>query len=233
MAGYAFGLTDGMVLQVTQSGVAFDQLVQNRFDVVIADIAVAVTAHGLVLSVQNSWGGGISPRLSIVYKHVQTKVQQVTDVIPGLNGPKRVYGPMYSIGATATNDGTAVGACLPYDVTMSASLITTGPPGPNWGAKRFGPLPETTTDVDGETVEVVAATLWQGEMDAFFISPHFISATLATWSAVVVPGTAIAALPLPHPAINTLVRDVVATSIGTYVGSQSTRRVTPNSLRGH
>jgi len=116
---------------------------------------------------------------------------------------------------------------------MSVSLVTTGPPGPNWGAKRFGPIPIDMVETDGEKIKAVDLIAWETAMNLFFSGTHFISATAATWEVVILPGTQVAALPLPHPALSTLVKDVVAVSMPTYVGSQATRRLTPNSLRGH
>jgi len=233
MAGYAFSLVNGMVIQVTQSGTAYDQLVQNRFDVLIANISTGVTAAGLITSVQGAWTTSMVGLLSTQYVHVQTKVQLVTDVVPGVSSPKRVYGPMYSVGPTTSQNGTDANETLPQDVAMSVSLVTTGAPGPYWGAKRFGPLPVSLVNIDGEQIEGGAALTWETNMALFFNGTHFISATTATWEVVVVPATEIAALPLPHAALSTLVKDVIAINIPTYVGSQGTRRITPTSLRGH
>lgn len=230
---WSWPLSDGMVMQVTQSAVAMDQLVQNRFDIVIANVSIAVSSNALLTSIRAAWAANFAPILSDRYIHVQTKVQIVTDIIPGTSGPKRVYGLMDREGPATSNDGLDASNALPYDATLSAQLITTGAPGPFWGRKSFGPVSVDTTVSNGEEVEGVRKAAWQLALDTFFVPPVLIGVGTATWEAVVIPATAIAALPLPHAALNTLVKDVVATDVGIYVGSQATRRITPYALRGH
>lgn len=230
---WTFPLVNDRVIQVTQSGIAKDQLVQNRFDVLIENISVAVSSDSLISSIQAEWATRFVPLISSQYKHVQTKVQEVLDVIAGVSGPKRVYGLMDRSGPTALNDGADVAFALPYDNAVSLSLVTSGAPGPYWGRKGFGPVSVATLAADGETLDTVKRTAWDTAATGFFVAPIIITGATATWRGVVLPGTEIANLPLPHAALSTLVRDVIAIDVGVYMGSQKTRRVTPNALLGH
>lgn len=228
-----FPLANNSVVQVTISGVAMDQLVQNRFDVLVENVTGTVNSSALLTSTKNVWAANISQMISEVFTHVEVKIQVVLDVIAGTSGPKRVYGNMDRLGPDPDCNGQVVGPALPYDVAMSVQLVTEGAPGPYWGKKSFGPLPATDLEDDGESVVAARLAAWEAASAAVFVSPHFLTASTATWTGVVVPGTAISRLALPHAPLNTLIKDILQTDVGTYIGSQATRRITPYSLRGH
>lgn len=230
---WAFPLANGQVIQVTISGAAYDQLIQNRFDVLIQNVSTPANSDTLITSVEAVWAAALTPRVSGIYSHIQTKVQVVTDVIPTTSGYKRVYGEMGRGGPNGALDGAAVGASLPFDITVSIALITQGPPGPYWGRKSLGPITVDDIEADGESMTPAARAAWEAGANTVFAIQHIMSGTTATWDGVVVPAAEIQGLPLPHPALSGLVKDIVACDVGEYVGSQATRRITPNSLRGH
>lgn len=230
---YSFPLTNGMVIQITQSGVAMDQLCVNRWDVVIANVGGGPNAALLTTSLQALWAAQIAPLMSDKYIHVRTRLQVVTDVISTIKGPRRVFGALYSVGPTGSQDGTDGANALPYDAAMSIVLQTTLSPRATYGSKRFSPISVNNVLADGETVEPTQYAAWQAAADAVFLGPKLVSAGPTTYEACVIPAAQIAALPLPHAPLNTLVNDIVGTIPGYYVGSQASRRITPFSTRGH
>lgn len=227
-----FPLANGMVIQVTITGRSLDQMVVNRFDVVIANISTAVSSGVLLTNLESVWAANISGLLSNAFIHRQTKVQEVTDVIPTTDGYKRVYGAMQRGDPNVALNGGG-GNPLPYDATVSCQLITNGPPRKYWGRKSFGPPDVGTVQADGESLDPTVAASWLTNAGFVFTGPHTITATTATWECVVIPAAEIAAIPLPHAALNTYVKDIIGVDVGTFIGSQSTRRINPNSLLGH
>lgn len=231
---YAFPLANGQVIQCTMTYIVLDQQVQNRFDVVIANLGGGPSAATLLTSIEAEWAARFPLLISDQSFHARTTVTLVTDVIQGSTGkPKRVYGPLFSGAPNPALNGANADPALPYDVAMSVQLQTSGPARTTWGSKRFGPITTGQLGVDGESIDPGSRNDWQLACDAFFTGPILLTAPPTTFECVVIPATAIAALPLPHAPLSTLVNDIVGTKMGIYTGSQGTRRVTPFSLLGH
>lgn len=231
---YSFPLANGQVIQCTMTYLVADQQVQNRFDVVIANLGGGPSVASLLTSIEADWATRFPPLISDQSFHARTSLVLVTDVIVGSTGkPKRVFGPLYSGAPNPALNGSNADPAIPYDVAMSVQLQTSGPARTTWGSKRFGPITTGQLGPDGESIDAGARNDWQLAADAFFLGTHFITAPPTTWEACVIPATAIAAMPLPHAPLNTLVNDIVGTRVGIYTGSQSSRRITPFSLLGH
>jgi len=232
--GLPFALAVGQVNEVTISYVAMDQLFQCRFDVLLTGAAAALDTIDLRNAIAVPWTTWSDMWMADSANFAQFRVQRITDVIMSGGRPTRVRGALYTDHTAGIfPQGDIVPPHLPLDVTLSLSLQTAGPPRSSWGHKSHGPLGEGITDDDGESIVPATFTALQAGANDFWASSHVIAASGMSWAAVVIPATAIANLALPHPALSTLVNDIEYAQVGRFVGSQRTRAITPNSLRGH
>lgn len=222
------------VAETTVSFVASDQLFQWRFDVIFSGTGGPVTSDDYFAQLQLDWIANISVQLSVLSRHVQTRVQAITDVVVGIGGrPKRIRGQLDKQNATTAMDGIRVGPPLPHDTTVSIALITDGSPRAFWGKKGFALIPQGDVSTDGETITPTASTAWDTVATAMFTTVHTIGATTMNYRVGLLPSTYVANQPIPHGAMSGYFYPFKGVQVGTYVGSQATRRIHPQSLKGH
>lgn len=231
-----FAIAIGDVIEVSIIYVKLDQEIENKIDVKIS--AAPCTSLDLLTQMGTDWSTAFKTLTANDCKFQQARAQKITDIVQvGVSPkfrPKRVRGELQvvygsSVGNTF-NDGTATTPHLPLDVTVSIGLQTSGSPALNWGRKSHGALPAATIGSNGE---IIAAAGWQTGATNFYVGAHAIGATSSLYTCVVTPATQIMRLPLPHPALGTLVNPVIGANVGPFVGSQATRRVNPQSTLGH
>jgi len=231
---YFFPLTANQVIEVTVTYIKMDQLVVNRFDVLVTGIPDGTNSGGLFQTLGTDWSAAFTTLTSNDAAFAQCRMQVITDVIAGASGPKRVRGALSkgnpSSGGNEFLDGAALTPHLPVDATVSVALITDSPPQIGWGRKSHGPLPEALTGSNGEVIDLAA---WEAAALAFYVGQRAIDGGTLNYEVVIVPGTAIAALALPHAALATLVYPIKGIEVGRFLGSQGTRRIAPHSLLGH
>lgn len=230
----AFSLTVGDVIETTVIYVKMGQLIENKIDYLIGGTPAAASSTDLLVALGTRWLGYVTPLQANNAVFTQARAQQITDILLASGRPKRVRGKLAKATAITTGntfvDGSATTPHLPVDVTISVTMVTNGQPRKYWGRKSHGPLAEAITGSDGEILSV--STL-DPIFTSMYVPPLALGATTMTAQAVIVPAAVVAAQALPHAALSTYVMPVVAVETGPYVGSQKTRRVSPNDLLGH